>query len=69
VDGGEAPAEADEIVEVMDVMWVPVILTTRAEKSVPYSYLLILLADPTQFLIHITGGYERTIGVIYLVPI
>ncbi len=69
VDGREQTAEADEVVEVVDVVRVPVVLADGAQEAVLDADLLVLLPGPPQFLVHIAGGHEGTIGVVHLFPI
>ena len=69
VDGGVESAEADQVVEVVDVVRVPVVLAAGAEKGVLDANLLVFLAGPTQFLVDVASRYQGTIGVVHLVPI
>ena len=69
VDGGEQTTEADEVVEVVDVVRVPVVLADGAEKGVLDADLLELLPGPPQLLVDVAGGHEGTIGVVHLFPI
>jgi hypothetical protein len=69
MNGREQTAKADEVVEVMNVVRVPVVLGTATEIKVTDTNLLILFLGPTQFLIDIAGGHEGTVRVVNLVPI
>ena len=69
VDGRKQSAEADEVVEIVDVVRVPVILGAGREGSVLDADLLVLLFGPTKFLVDIAGGNQGTIGVVDLFPI
>jgi hypothetical protein len=69
MNGREQTSEADEVVEVVNVVRVPVVLGTGAEIEVIYIYLLILLLGPAQFLVDVAGAHQRTIGVVHLFPI
>ena len=64
LDGREQPAEADEVVQVVDVVRVEVVLAGVSEVVVLHADLLVLFPGPTQFLVHIAGGDEWTIGVV-----
>ena len=59
MDGREQTAEADEVVEVVDIVRILVVLSTGAEEPVLDANFLVLLSDPAEFLIDIDGGYER----------
>ena len=69
MDGREQAAEADQVVEVVDVVRVPVILALGAQEGVLHADLLVLLPGPAQLLVHIAGRHEGTIGVVHLFPI
>ena len=69
VDGREQAAEADHVVEVVDVVRVPVVLGAGAEVEVVDAELLVLFLGPAQFLVDVAGGHQRAIGVVHLVPI
>ena len=64
----EQAAETDQIVQVVDIVRVPVVLTYRAQEGVLDADLLVLLAGPAQLLIDVARGHERTVGVVHLVP-
>ena len=68
-DGREQPAEADQVVEVVDVVRVPVVLLDRAHELVLHADLLELLPGPPQFLVDVAGRHEGTVGVVHLLPI
>ena len=68
VDGREQPAEADQVVEIVDVVRVPVVLPAGPEEGVLDADLLVFLPGPAQFLVDIAGRDQRTIGVVHLVP-
>ena len=68
MDGREQTAEADEVVEVVDIVRIPVVLSTGAEGPVLDANFLVLLSGPAQFLIHIAGGYERAVGSCNTLP-
>ena len=65
MDGREQTAEADEVVEVVRI---PVVLSTGAEEPVLDANFLVLLSGPAQFLIDIAGGYERAVGWCNTLP-
>ena len=69
LDGREQAAEADQVVEVVDVVRVPVVLAGGAQVRVLDADLLVLLLGPAQFLVHVAGGHQRTVGVVHLFPI
>ena len=69
VDGREQTAEADEVVQVVDVVRIPVVLADGAQEGVLHADLLVLLPGPAQLLVNIAGGHEGTIGVVHLFPI
>ena len=62
MDGREQTTEADEVVEVVDIVRIPVVLSTGAEEPVLDANFLVLPSGPAQFLIDIAGGYERAVG-------
>ena len=62
-------AEADQVVEVVDVVRVPVVLGGVAEVGVLDADLLVLLAAPAQLLVHVVGGDHRAVGEPDLVPV
>ena len=69
VDGREQAAEADQVVEVVDVVRVPVVLLAGAEVQVVDADLLVLLLGPAQLLVDVAGGHQRAVGVVHLVPV
>jgi hypothetical protein len=69
VDRWEQAADADQVVEVMDVVRVPVVRLDGAEVGVLHADLLELLPDPAECLVDIAGGHDGTIGVPDLFPI
>ena len=62
MDGRVEAAEADEVIEVVDVARVPVVLGCVAEVGVLDADLLELLAAPPQLLVDVVGGYHRAVG-------
>jgi hypothetical protein len=46
MDGREQTAEADEVVEVVDVMWIPIVLVAGAKVKVLNADLLVLRPGP-----------------------
>jgi len=64
-DRRKQTAEVDHVVEVVDVVRIPVVLAARTEKTVLDANLLVLLPGPAQFLINIAGRYQGAIGVIH----
>ena len=68
VDGREQTAEADEVVQVVDVVRVPVVLTDGAKERVLDADLLVLLPGPTQLLVDVAGRHQRAVRVVHLVP-
>ncbi len=69
VDRWEQSAEADEVVEIVDVVRVPVVVGRGAHEGVLHADLLVLLAGPTEFLVDIAGGNQRAIRVPHLFPV
>ena len=69
VDGREQPAEADDIVHVVDVMRIPVVLGSGTKVTIVHADLLELLLGQAEALVHIRRRDERTVRVIDLVPI
>ncbi len=69
VDRGIQPAEANEVVEVVDVVRVPVVLGCVAEVGVFNADLLELLAAPSQFLVNVVGGNHWAVGEPHLFPV
>ena len=61
--------EADQVVEVVDVVRVPVVLGCVAEVGVLDADLLELLTAPPQFLVDIVGGYHGAVGEPHLFPV
>ena len=68
VDRREQAAEADQVVEVVDVVRVPVVLLAGAEVQVLDPDLLVLLLRPAELLVDVGGGDQRAVGVVHLVP-
>ncbi len=68
-DGRKQAAEADQVVQVVDVMRIPVVLTDGTEVGKLHAELLELLPGPTQILIDVSGGYKHAVGVPDLVPV
>ncbi len=69
VDGRKQTTEADEVVQVVDVVRIPVVFARRSQEGVLHADLLELFPRPAQFLVDIAGGYEWTIRVVHLFPI
>ena len=69
VDGRIEAAEADQVVQVVDVVRVPVVLGRVAEVGVVDADLLELLAAPAQLLVHVVRGHHRAVGEPDLVPV
>ena len=69
MDGREGPADAEQVVEVMDVMRIPVVLTRGAKVAVFHADLLEFFANPAEFLVNITGRDQRAVGVVKLLPV
>ena len=69
LDGRKQTAEADEVVEVVDVVRIPVVLGGGTHVGVLHADLLVLLLGQAQSLVHIGRGNERAVGVIDLFPI
>ena len=63
------PPEADQVVEVVDVVGVPVVLRDGAEERVLHAELLELLAAPTELLVDVVGRHHRTVREPHLVPV
>jgi hypothetical protein len=53
----------------VDVVRVPVVTPLRAEEGILDADLLVFLSNPAQFLVHIAGGHQGTIGVVYFTPV
>ena len=68
VDGREQAAEANQVVEVVDVVRVPVVLLAGAEVQVLDPDLLVLLLGPAELLVDVGGGDQRAVRVVHLVP-
>ncbi len=68
VDRREQAAEADEVVEVVDVVGVPVVLSDGAQEGVLDADLLVLLAGPAQLLVDVAGRHQGAVRVVHLVP-
>ena len=62
------PAEAEQVVQVVDIVRVPVVLLTGAEVGVIHADLLELLAAPPEFLVDVVRRHHRTVGEEHLVP-
>ena len=69
VDRRIQAAEADQVVEVVDVVRVPVVLGCVAEVGVLDADLLELLTAPPQLLVNVVGGYHRAVGEPHLFPV
>ncbi len=69
VDRRVEAAEADQVVEVVDVVRVPVVLGGVAEVGVLDADLLVLLTAPAQFLVDVVGGHHGAVGEPHLVPV
>jgi hypothetical protein len=69
LNGREQTPEADEVVEVVDVVRIPVVPANGAEEGVFHADLFELLPGPTEFLVDVAGGHEGAIGVEHLFPI
>ncbi len=69
VDGREEAAEADHVVEVVDVVRVPVVLGLGTEIEVVDAELLVLLLGPAQFLVDVARRDQRAVRVVDLVPV
>ena len=69
VDRRVEAAHADQVVEVVDVVRVPVVLGRVAEVGVLHADLLELLAAPAQLLVHVVGGHHGAVGEPDLVPV
>ncbi len=62
-------AEADQVVEVVDVVRVPVVLGCVAEVGVLDADLLELLTAPAQLLVNVVGGHHGAVGEPHLFPV
>ena len=69
VDGREAAAVAHQVVEVVDVVRVPVVLGGGAQELVRDADLLELFLHPAELLVDVAGGDQRAVGVVELVPV
>ena len=69
MDRGIQSAKADQVVEIVDVVRVPVVLGCVAEVGVLDADLLVLLTAPAQFLVHVIGGYHGAVGEPHLFPV
>ena len=69
VDGRVQAAEADQVVEVVDVVRVPVVLVPRAEVGVLHAELLELLTAPAELLVDVVRRDHRAVGEEHLVPV
>ncbi|MFC1923672.1 hypothetical protein ACFLY4_10340, partial [Chloroflexota bacterium] len=69
VDGRVAAAIAHQVVQVVDEVRIPVIFDGGTKVSVCDPNLLELFFHPTDLLIDVAGGHQRTVGVVELVPI
>jgi hypothetical protein len=63
MDGREQTAGADEVVNIVRI---PVVLSTGAEEPVLGANFLVLLSGSA--LIDIAGGYERVVGWCNTIP-
>ena len=68
VDRRVQAAEPDQVVQVVDVVRVPVVLLPRAEVGVLHADLLELLPAPAQLLVHVVRRHHRAVGEVHLVP-
>ena len=69
VDRRVQAAHADQVVEVVDVVRVPVVLGRVAEVGVLDADLLELLAAPAELLVHVVGGHHGAVGEPDFVPV
>jgi MscS family membrane protein len=69
VDRREQAADAEQVVEVVDVMRVPVVQGGGAEIGVLDADLLELFAHPAERLVDIAGGHDRAVRVPGLFPV
>ena len=69
VDRRVETTEADQVVEVVDVVRVPVVLGCVAEVGILDANLLELLTAPPQFLVNVVCGYHGAIGEPHLFPV
>jgi len=69
VDRREQTAEADQVLEVVDVVRIPVVPADGAKIFVLDTELFVFLPGPAQFLVDVAGGHQRAIGVNHLFPV
>ena len=69
VDSRVAAAKAHQVVEVVDVVRVPVVFDGGTKVLVRHADLLELFLHPAELLIHIAGRDQRTVGVVELFPV
>jgi hypothetical protein len=69
VDRGKQTAEADQILHVVDVVWIPVVPALGAKEGVFDADLLVFLTGPTEFLIDVARRDEGAVGVVNFLPI
>jgi len=62
-------AETYEVVEIVDVVRIPVVLGRVTEVGVVDANLLELLASPTELLVDVVGRDHRAVGEPHLFPI
>ncbi len=68
-DRGIQTSEADQVVEVVDIVRVEVVLGCGAEVGVLDADLLVLLTAPAQLLVDIVSRHHRAVGVPHLFPV
>ena len=68
-DGREQTTEADQVVQVVDVMRVPVVFTDGTHVGILHAELLELLLGPSELLVHVAGGHKHAVGVPDLFPV
>ena len=68
VDRRVQPTEADQVVQVVDVVRIPVVLIAGPEVRVLDAELLELLTTPPQLLVHVVRRNHRAVREVHLVP-
>ena len=67
--GGIQAAEADQVIEIVDVVRVPVVLGCVAEVGILDADLLVFLATPAQLLVYVVSGNHGAVGEPHLIPV
>ena len=69
VNGRVAAAIAHQVVEIVDVMRVPVVLGGGAKEFVGDANLLELFLHPADLLVDVAGRHQWAVGVVKFIPV